>query len=277
MKKIMFLFVAALVLAATGCSKEEAATNDVQYVSELKINFAGDTKVTATSDASGLKFAWEDGEEIVVLENANADAIKFEYKYDATSKSFKPVSESYKMVAGKQYFAVNHTRQTSLFLSVEDGKSVIKMNIERYEPYGLSTIPMITDVFTADANGTIATMHHLVGVVEIPVKLAEGATITTMNKFMLYASGAKLGRDFTATPEKPYIKSTDDAYDTSTIAGCELSTAAKSIFIPVLPGTYSDVDLMFNYNQATKTVKIGNITVERGKITKVDETTVNPT
>lgn len=278
MKKLMFLFAAALMMVA--CNNEEIVTNDdVQYVSELKLNFGkGDSRIAATHDpASGLKFAWEDGEEIRVYENANADAITFEYKYDATSKSFKPVSESYKMVAGKQYFAVNHTRKTSLFLSVEDGKSVIKMDIERYEPYGLSTIPMITDVFTADANGTIATMHHLVGVVEIPVKLAEGATITTMTSFGLYASGAKLGRDFTATPEKPYIKSTDDAYDTSTIAGCELSTTTKSIFIPVLPGTYSDVWLLYNYNQAGKSVKIGNITVERGKITKVAETTVNPT
>ena len=267
MKKLMLLFAAALMMAA--CSNEEIATNDdVQYVSELKLNFGkGDSRIAATHDpASGLKFAWEDGEEIRVYENANADAITFEYKYDATSKSFKPVSDSYKMEVGKQYFAVNHTRQTSLFLSVEDGKSVIKMNIERYEPYGLSTIPMITDVFTADANGTIATMHHLVGVVEIPVKLAEGATITTMTSFGLYASGAKLGRGFSGVAD-----------DTSRIAGCELSTTTKSIFIPVLPGTYSDVWLLYNYNQAGKSKKIGNITVERGKITKVAETTVNPT
>lgn len=278
MKKILFMFAAALMMVA--CSNEEIVTNDdVQYVSELKLNFGkGDSRIAATHDpASGLKFAWEDGEIIEVYENANADAITFEYKYDANSKSFKPVSDSYKMEVGKQYFAVNHKEQTSLFLNVEDGKSVIKMNIERKEPYGLSTIPMITDVFTAEAEGTIATMHHLVGVVEIPVKLAEGATITTMTKFTLYANGAKLGRGFTATPENPYIKNTNSAYDESSIAGCELSTTTKSIFIPVLPGRHYEVWLNYHFNGSSKEVKIGNITVERGKITKVAETTVNPT
>lgn len=182
------------------------------------------------------------------------------------------------MTVGKEYFAVNHTRQISIPLSLdENGKTIVKMNIERKEPYGLSTIPMITDVFTAEDDATIATMHHLVGVVEIPVKLAESATITTMTQFSLYASGAKLGRQFTATPENPYIKNTDEAYDESTIAGCELSTTTKSIFIPVLPGTYNGVSLLYFYNESNKEVNIGNITVERGKITKVAETTVNPT
>ena len=279
MKKILFMFAAALMMVA--CSNEEIVTNDdVQYVSELKLNFGkGDSRIAATHDpASGLKFAWEDGEEIVVYENANADALPLYYVYDKASNSFKAKYDSYKMTVGKEYFAVNHTRQTSIPLSLDDnGKTIVKMNIERKEPYGLSTIPMITDVFTAEDDATIATMHHLVGVVEIPVKLAEGATITTMTQFSLYASGAKLGRDFTATPENPYIKSTDDAYDTSTIAGCELSTTYKSIFIPVLPGTYSNANLNYNYNESSGYVSLGNITVERGKITKVAETTVNPT
>ena len=185
-------------------------------------------------------------------------------------------NDSYKMIVGKEYFAVNHTRQISIPLSLdENGKTIVKMNIERKEPYGLSTIPMITDVFTAEDDATIATMHHLVGVVEIPVKLAEGATITTMTQFSLYASGAKLGCNFTATPENPYIKSTDDAYDTSKIAGCELSTTSKSIFIPVLPGTYSNAYLNYNYNETSSQVSLGNITVERGKITKVETITLH--
>ena len=74
MKKTMFMFAAALMMVA--CSNEEVAVNDdVQYVSELKVNFGG-SRVAATHDpASGLKFAWEEGEEIQVYENANANAI----------------------------------------------------------------------------------------------------------------------------------------------------------------------------------------------------------
>lgn len=277
MKKIMFFVAAAFALVAVGCSKDDVANEGVEYVSELKLNFGkGDSRVAVTHNpASGLKFAWEDGEEIVVLENGNKNSLTYYYVYDAATESFKPKYDSYKMVAGKEYFAVNHTRQTSIFLDVdEDGKSVVKMNIERKEPYGLSNIPMITDVFTADANGTIATMHHLVGVVEIPVKLAEGSNVTKVNEFSLFVSGAKLGRDFTATPEAPYVKSVVDAYDESEIAGCELSTeTATSIFIPVLPGEYGQGWLNFICDGFATNIKIEAVNVKRGMITKVTEKT----
>ena len=133
MKKIMFFVAAAFALVAVGCSKDDVANEGVEYVSELKLNFGkGDSRVAVTHNpASGLKFAWEDGEEIMVLENGNANSITYYYVYDAATESFKPKYDSYKMVAGKEYFAVNHTRGTSIFLSVEDGKSVVKMNIER--------------------------------------------------------------------------------------------------------------------------------------------------
>ena len=276
MKKIMFFVAAAFALVAVGCSKDDVANEGVEYVSELKLNFGkGDSRVAVTHNpASGLKFAWEDGEEIEVYENGNENSLTYYYVYDAATESFKPQSDSYKMVVGKEYFAVNHTRQTSIFLSVEDGKSVVKMNIERKEPYGLSNIPMITDVFTADANGTIATMHHLVGVVEIPVKLAEGSNVTKVNEFSLYVSGAKLGRDFTATPEAPYVKSVEEAYDASKIAGCELSTeTATSIFIPVLPGEYGQGSLNLVCDEFATSIDIEAVNVKRGMITKVTEKT----
>lgn len=277
MKKIMFFVAAAFALVAVGCSKDDVANEGVEYVSELKLNFGkGDSRVAVTHNpASGLKFAWEDGEEIMVFENGNENSLTYYYVYDAATESFKAKKDSYKMVAGKEYFAVNHTRATSFPLSVEDGKSVVKMNIERKEPYGLSNIPMITDVFTADANGTIATMHHLVGVVEIPVKLAEGSNVTKVNDFNLYVSGAKLGRNFTATPEAPYVKSVDEAYDESEIAGCELSTeTATSIFIPVLPGEYGEGWLNFMYDGYATAIKVEAVNVKRGMITKVTEKTI---
>ena len=64
-KRIIYITVAALMLVATACHKEAAVTEDVQYVSELTINFEGNnTKVSATHGSSGLKFAWEDGDDI---------------------------------------------------------------------------------------------------------------------------------------------------------------------------------------------------------------------
>ena len=272
----MFFVAAAFALVAVGCSKDDVANEGVEYVSELKLNFGkGDSRVAVTHNpASGLKFAWEDGEEIEVYENGNENSLTYYYVYDAATESFKPESDSYKMVAGKKYFAVNHKSQTANFLSVEDGKSVIIMNIERKEPYGLSNIPMITDVFTADANGTIATMHHLVGVVEIPVKLAEGSNVTNFESFSLFVSGAKLGRDFTATPEAPYVKDIPEAYDTSSVAGCELSTeTATSIFIPVLPGEYGEGYFNLNHSSGSGSVKTEAMTVKRGMITKLTEKT----
>ena len=268
------MFAAALLMVA--CSNEEVAVNDdVQYVSELKLNFGG-SRVTATHNpASGLKFAWENEEEIQVYENANADAITLYYVYDESTQSFKPENESYKMVAGKSYFAVKGVRNTSLALSVEDGKTIVKMNVAKTGK-GLPHIPMITDVFTADAGGAIATMHHLVGVVEIPVKKADSFD-ETVTGFSLYASGGKLGDDFTATPGDGYVKSTAEGYDTvySEEKTYTLNTTdATSVFIPVLPGTYSGVNLNYFYGSSSGYKTVGDITVVRGKITKLNEVTL---
>ena len=99
MKKSLFLLVAVLSIVATGCNKENLVTDnnkadepltDVQYVSELKVEFGrGATRVGYTHDPElGLSFNWEDGDEIVVYENADAEALKFYYVYDASSNSF---------------------------------------------------------------------------------------------------------------------------------------------------------------------------------------------
>ena len=277
MKKIMFLLATTLI--AVACNNEEIVTNDdVQYVSELKLNFGGSRVTPTHNPASGLTFAWQEDEEIIVYENANADAISLYYRYDSSTNSFKPESESYKMVAGNEYFAVKGQRQTTLPLSVEDGKTIIKMDVDRNaEGTGLPHIPMITDVFTADATGTVATMHHLVGVVEIPVKIADSFNETGVYKFSLFVSDGKLANDFTATPHDPYVKSTDEGYDTaySEEKAYTLSTTATSIFIPVLPGEYTDASLNCYFSEGSTSKNVGNFTVKRGMITKLSEVTFN--
>ena len=282
----MFLLAATGVLAAVGCSKDDAAQEEVKYVSEIKIGFEGDTRVTAEQIASGLKFSFEDGEEICLNEyDADRFGINYYYVYDASSKTFKTKYENEKLQAGKKYFAMAGSYM-SISVKVVDG------NIEAYPELdtntGIKDMPMISDIFTASADGTIATMHHLVGVVEVPATLDESSTVETLYRSGL--SGVKgLAGKFIAIPEPPYFQQISEGYDktTSDVLNVKLSkTTATSIFIPVLPGTYSTADLTLDrlyypvgssdptaggrdlntYDGAKET-----LVVERGKITKITE------
>ena len=286
MKKIFYLFAATVVLAAVGCSKDDAAQEEVKYVSEIKIGFEGDTRVTAEQIASGLKFSFEDGEEIWLNEyNPDRIGINYHYVYDATSKTFKAKDEVYKLQEGKKYFAMAGSYM-SISVKVVDG------NIEAYPSLntntGLSNIPMITDVFTASADGTIATMHHLVGVVEVPVKLDADSSCDVL--YQLGLGGVSgLSGDFTAIPEAPYIKEVTTPYTTtvSDVLNVTLSTeSATSVFIPVLPGTYTKAITLNRFYYKGEDLKnsgaaLGDdysnpktLVVERGKITKVTEHTI---
>ena len=286
MKKIFYLLAATVVLAAVGCSKDDAAQEEVKYVSEIKIGFEGDTRVTAEQIASGLKFSFEDGEEIIINEyDADRFGINYHYVYDATSKTFKAKDEVYKLQEGKKDFAMAGSYM-SIMVDVVDGKIVTYPKLGREAE--ISDIPMISDVFTASADGTIATMHHLVGVVEVPATLDESSTVETLYRSGL--SGVKgLAGEFIAIPEAPYFQEISEGYDktTSDVLNVKLSkTTATSIFIPVLPGTYSTADLTLDrlyypvgssdptaggrdlntYDGAKET-----LVVERGKITKITE------
>ena len=87
MKKIIFLLAAAWMMVA--CSNEEIATQEeVQYVSELKVNFGkGDSRVTATHSDKGLKFEWTDGDAIGIISLDGNE--RYIYLYNEDSKSFK--------------------------------------------------------------------------------------------------------------------------------------------------------------------------------------------
>ena len=278
MKKILFMFAAALMMVA--CSNEEIVTNDdVQYVSELKLNFGkGDSRIAYEHDpASGLKFAWQEGDEIAVYQNREGYTASVYYVYDKTSESFK-TKTSVAMTEGTKYFAV--MRPSSTCNVKNEGTEDVQVELKLDNNISMKQLPLISDVFTANADGTIATMHHLVGMVEIPVKLANDTKYKDVSSFTLYASDGKLGNNFTAKPMSPYIKDTSTGYDTAYENGgpYTLNTSSSTtVFIPVLPGTHNDVKLNYMYNNGTsKQVDLGNITVERGKITKVAETTVNP-
>ena len=288
MKKIFYLFAATVVFAAVGCSKDDAAQEEVKYVSEIKIGFEGDTRVTAEQIASGLKFSFEDGEEIIINEyDADRIGINYHYVYDATSKTFKAKDEVYKLQEGKKYFAMAGN-YLSISVKLDDAGNIIAQPSLDTNT-GLSNIPMITDVFTASADGTIATMHHLVGVVEVPVKLSEDSTNDRLGEIILSGStGINLSGDMIATPAAPYLKEVKGGGDLTTSGNLDIKLskdAAISVFIPVLPGTYTDAITLNSYRSgdATAHSKIlggtysepKTLVVERGKITKVTERTIS--
>ena len=210
MKKVMFFLAATLVFMATGCNKENTVTDDVQYVSELKVNFEGDTKVSAAHSVAGLKFNWEDGDVIKILEDGNAESPIYRYVYDASSESFKPEDEGQKMVVGTKYFALKAVNANYNFITVNEGKSIVELDLETgaSDERGLPAIPLISDVFTADASGTVATMHHLCGVVEVPVNLSAANAAKNVNHFSIYSSDGTSAGCYKATSYSTYFLST---------------------------------------------------------------------
>ena len=285
MKKIFYFFAATLVLAAVGCSKDDAASNDAKYVSELNVNFEGETRVTAEQIAAGLKFSFEDGEEIEVYAVDNVN-ITIYYVYDAASKTFKAKNETYALQVGKKYFAITDTR-SNIAVKV-DSEGNITADTKLNTKSGIKDMPMITDVFTVTEDVAVATMHHLVGVVEVPVKLDADSSCDVL--YQLNLSGVDgLSGDFTAIPEAPYIKEVTDPYSEtySDVLNVTLSTeTATSVFIPVLPGTYTDAITLNRFYYLGETFTNGGaalggsysdpktLVVERGKITKVTEHTI---
>lgn len=278
MKKSIFLLIATLILVATGCNKENIITDEIQYVTELKVNFESDTKVSTTHSNTGLKFAWENGDVIEVWEDKNTSALTKHFVYDASANSFKPQSDSDKLEVGKSYFAV--TSSTWYYISVSDDKSVVPMELKGGT--GLAKVPMITDVFEATEENTMATMHHIVGVVEVPVKGAVTGSklqILTLNS---QTANQALRGDLDISPISPYTFTSTNGYfdssnQTSTDTPIDLSTSeAKSIFIPAFPGTYSTIDIKYTLvGKGEVTVNTNHqLVVERGKITKISEFTL---
>lgn len=214
---------------------------------------------------------------IYIVEDLSESSSGFSYTYNASTETFVPKDDSQQMIDGKDYFAVKGERQTYYFASVADGKSIVKLELRHSanDATGLPALPLISDVFTADATGTVATMHHLCGVVEVPIKLSEATADKGVTSFSIYVSGGKLSGDFTATPSSPYISDTSTGYDTAKSEEKETAYSAgttTSVFIPVLPGTYTGVSLNYYHSTGSGYKSFGSdktLVVERGKITKI--------
>ncbi len=279
MKKIMFFVAAAFALVAVGCSKDEVAVNDeVQYITEFKADFAGaDTRIAVTHNpASGLKFSWENGDKLYIYAYEDNKAYAT-YEYESTG-NFKHISGT-AMAAGKKYFATNQLPidYPLYFTKDSEGKIKYKMTLGTG---GVKNLPLISDIFLADTNGTIAKMHHTVGVVEIPVMLSSTSTKDQLQLKKFAFRGGIVSGQFFATSESPYFM--DDANNINNVFSEawveEAVTLSKekvtSCFIPVFPGNYDSV--YFKYediedSQVTTYVAGANVTVVCGKITKLGQ------
>ena len=273
MKKIMLFFVVACIM--TACNNDNEVLNEPQYITEFKADFSADTRMTVNSSAAGLKFTWENGDNLYVFQADNPTVYQKKYVYDAATQTFKLATGGYTaMETGKKYFATNDVFYSGIVFTIEGDEILFKAKLYYTAGYDIADIPLISDVFDAKADGTIARMHHTVGLVEVPVKLDAGSSSTTLKNLGFSESAGS----FIATPASPYFKEATDASFSSwaNMDDKELSTTtATSIFIPMLPGTYVNPNLNYNYGGTSRQKSLtGTLTVERGKITKLPEQTL---
>lgn len=280
MKKIMLFFAVACIMAA--CNNDNEVLNEPQYITEFNAVFGGaNTRMTTDASAAGLKFSWED-EEIIYVYNPTDEDDYFEYKYNSSTGKFVlyyAQKNDEGMTVNQTYFATTHLLYANSFTTV-DGSFAVKTQLYNS---GVSAISLISGPFMAKADGTIASMHHTVGVVEIPVKLGAGSTINELGNVSIYIPGAELVGEFYATPESPYCAGNvedgdffDEAY------ACQSATlnesTSVSFFIPMLPGTYTNPQLWYydeNDDPVINPVNLtGTLTIERGKVTKLPVQTV---
>ena len=279
MKKIMFMFAAALMMVA--CNNEEVVTNDdVQYVSELTINFeGGDSRVAATQSAAGLKFAWEEGDVVRVRSVSNVNVVR-EFTYNSSSNSFVATSVNGGLEVGKEYIA----EFGKIFTVISETKATGTLVAAVSDGFG-NNLPMVSEKFTAEAENTFATMHHIVGVVEVPVKASTGTLslvdIQLNNSYGYYYDGWAGTYDVDLSTKEMTIRNGQgETYRKLTFdGGKSISTEGTSIFIPVVP--MQNVEgVMLQYKLAGKEYSKNvyfddkSLTVECGKITKISEVTL---
>ena len=272
MKKIMLFFVVACIM--TACNNDNEVLNEPQYITEFKADFSADTRMTVNPSAAGLKFTWENGDYLYVFQADNPTVYQKRYEYDAATQTFKLSTGGFTaMEAGKKYFATNNLFNVKAF-TIEGGEIHFNAKLYYTTEYDITDILLISDIFGAKADGTIARMHHTVGVVEVPVKLDTESSSTTLKNLGFSQSAGP----FIATPEFPYFKEiTDGTYSSwANMGDKELNTTtATSIFIPMLPGTYVNPYLNYNYGNTSRQKSLtGTLTVERGKVTKLPEQTL---
>lgn len=278
MKKIMFVLVAALACVVTACSEDEAVVNNNEnLITELNLAIEGsDSRLTGEHVPDvGFKFQWEDRDPVYVYPVEVGNDTHVTFVYDAEEQKFK-LDAGDGLVEGNEYYAVCGRMQDSGFNS---GKVCAKMQLWNSL---LANLPMVSDIFTATADGTFATLHHMAGIVEIPVKGSGEINTIKLSVYNSTTGDNKLYEDFdvefgddgkveTGTITKTSSSSTIESTTLYKIDNpLILSGTEQSLFFPALPGTYNNVEVSYYIgNSGGNSIDIsGTLTVQRGKINK---------
>lgn len=265
----MFFMVAALAWVVTACSEDEAViSNNENLIKEISLSIEGsNSRMAYEATAAGLKFTWGDYDRVYV-QPAEADNQTYvEFTYDPSTGKF---TSDTGLVAGKKYYATYGDSQTDDKYNV--GGVSAALALSAVEP--LTDLPMVSDIFTATADGTFSTLHHICGVVEIPFT---GTGTLSEVMFNAYNSTEPYVRgDFTVsftddkvgTITKGNMNNYKYIYEyTTNYTPLTLTSTPQSLFIPLLPGSYDKVTI---YNNDGDDILAENlsVTVERGKVHK---------
>lgn len=276
MKKIILLGVAILAFVATGCNKENAENIKSNLITEMSISIEGsDTKVAVTPTASGLKYEWSGSETVYVYPAEAGQNTPIRFDYDASTGKFTSTTG---LTAGKQYFATYSGDGHSQASSEYNADGEIKAAMQIGYTSSLHTLPVVSDIFTATADGTIATLHHTCGVVEIPLTGSGSIYDIQFNAYnssprgyvtgafdVKFTSEGKIG-EFVKSNLTNNTRAASFDYKSSS-SPLVLSETPQSVYIALLPGEYNNVTLYCN--DMAKTIASGlSVTVERGKVHK---------
>lgn len=277
MKKIMFLLVATTVWMVTACSKDNSVlTDNENLITELKLYIEGsDTRITNEYvPGVGFKFKWENTEPVYVYPAEIGNSSYTIFKYNEETEKFT-LYEGSPLVAGNKYYAVNGDMQDSGFNSDKICAAMLLRGNGL-----LGGIPMVSDIFTATAEGTFTTLHHMVGIVEIPVK---GSIEIYDIKMSIYESTDALlygtftvefdgdGKVSTITKTGSSNTSVESTGKYKSASQLSLSETEQSLFFPALPGTYDKVKITYSKDGSGgwETDNLStSLTVQRGKINK---------
>lgn len=269
MQKIMFFMVAALAWVVTACSEDEAViSNNENLIKEISLSIEGsNSRMACEATAEGLKFTWEDGEPVYVFPAEADNHTEVLFTYDSSTGKFR---SGIGLEVGKKYYAICGSSQTGDKYNVGGVSAALTLS----GVVSLESLPMVSDIFTATADGTFSTLHHTCGVVEIPFT---GTGTLSEVLFNAYNSTEPYVRgDFT-------VSFTDDKVGTITKGNMNyykyiteyttyytpltLTSTPQSLFIPLLPGTYNNV-IIYNNDGDDTLAKGLSVTVERGKVHK---------
>mgnify|MGYP003299576189 FL=1 len=265
----MFVMVAALAWVVTACSEDEAViSNNENLIKEISLSIEGsDTRMAYEATAAGLKFSWEDGDPVYVFPAETDNHTQVAFTYDSNTGKFISGTG---LEEGKKYYAIRGNSQIGDKYNVGGVSAALTLS----SIGSLTNLPMVSDIFTATADGTFSTLHHTCGVVEIPFT---GTGTLDKVQFNAYNSTEPYVRgNFTVsfTDEKVGTITKGDLsnykyiYENTTYdTPLTLTSTPQSLFIPLLPGTYNNV-IIYNNDGVDELAKGLSVTVERGKVHK---------